>query len=290
MNALSREGVVRLRDGRRLAYVEAGDLHGAPVILVHGNPGSRHMRHPDDRRTRALGVRLITPDRPGYGGSDFQPGRGLLDFPADIEALADSLGVGRFALFGVSAGGPYVAACAARLQRRLTRAAIVSGVAPFDRRGAYAGVNADYRRAYALAALPEWLLHPILTWHDRVVRADAEQAMAALLARASPDDVAVLKDPAIRQQVMGYRAEASRQGVRGMRREARILLSPWGFPIESIEVEVHLWYWEGDSIVPPQMGRYLQARLRRSVGHFLPGGGHFSFFTHWDEILGALVR
>ncbi len=72
--------------------------------------------------------------------------------------------------------------------------------------------------------------------------------------------------------------------------EASILVAPWGFPLEEIRTEVHLWYWEGDTIVPPQMGRYLASRLPRAVPHFLPGGGHFSIFTHWKDILAPLVR
>ena len=75
----------------------------------------------------------------------------------------------------------------------------------------------------------------------------------------------------------------------GMRREAHILVSPWGFPLEEIRPEVDLWYWEGDSIVPPQMGHYLAARIPRAVPHFLPGGGHFSLFAHWKEILKPLA-
>lgn len=285
-----REGSIRLRDGRRLAFAESGDPSGVPVIFLHGNPGSRYMRHPDDNLTYSLGVRLITPDRPGYGLSDYQPERTLLDCPSDIEQLANMLGLGRFALMGVSAGGPYVAACAWRLGERVTRAAIVSGAAPFDRAGAMQGVNRDYRNAYTLAGWPEWILHPIMAMHDRTVRRNPARALSAVMAHSSPDDRAVLADPAIAAQVQGWRFEASRQGIRGMRREASILVGAWGFPLEEIRPEVHLWYWEGDSIVPPQMGRYLASRIPRTVPYFLPGGGHFSIFTHWKEILTPLVR
>ena len=287
---LVREGSVRLRDGRRLAYVEAGDLEGTPVIFIHGNPGSRYMRHPDDRLTYNLGVRLITPDRPGYGQSDFQRGRTLLDMPSDIEQLANSLGVGQFAVMGVSAGGPYVAACAYRLGQRLTGAAIVSGAAPFNRSGAVDGVNRDYRTAYALATWPHWLLQPIMTLHDRSVRRRPDRALAAVLEHCSADDRAVLADPLVAAQISGFRNEATRHGVQGMAREARLLTTPWGFPLGDIQVPVHLWYWEGDSIVPQQMGRYLHARIPNTVPHFLPGGGHFSIYTQWKDILTALVR
>ncbi len=285
-----REGSVRLKDGRRLAFAESGDPSGMPVVFLHGNPGSRYMRHPDDSLSYRLGVRLITPDRPGYGHSDYQPERTLLDCPSDIEQLANMLGLGRFALLGVSAGGPYTAACAFRLGERVTRAAIVSGAAPFDRPKATQGVNRDYRNAYALAAWPEWLLHPIMALHDRSVRSNPKRAMMALLAQCSADDRATLANPALAAQMKGWRLEATRQGVSGMRREAHILVSPWGFRLEEIRSEVHLWYWEADTIVPQQMGRYLASRIPHAVPHFLPRGGHFSLFTHWKDILTPLVR
>ncbi|MFL5346064.1 MAG: alpha/beta fold hydrolase [Hyalangium sp.] len=285
-----REGSIRLKDGRRLAFAESGDPSGVPVVFLHGNPGSRYMRHPDDSLTYRLGVRLITPDRPGYGLSDYQPNRTLVDSASDLEQLANMLGLGCFALLGVSAGGPYVAACAWRLGERITRAAIVSGAAPFDRPGAMQGVNRDYRNAYTLAAWPEWLLHPVMALHDRSVRGNPRRALAGLMAHCSADDRATLSDPAIAAQVQGWRLEATRQGVSGMRREAHILVSPWGFRLEEIRPEVHLWYWEGDTIVPPQMGRYLAARIPRTVPHFLPGGGHFSLYTYWKDILTQLVR
>ena len=286
----AREGSVRLKDGRALAYVEAGDPQGHPVVFLHGNPGSRHMRHPDDGLTADVGVRLITPDRPGYGRSDFKRGRTLLDMPADIEQLAGALGLERFAVMGVSAGGPYVAACAYRLGERLTGASIVSGSAPFNRTGAMDGVNRDYRAAYSMATWPGWLLRPMMTLHDHSVRSRPERALATLLRECSADDHAVLSDPAIGAQVQGFRLEATRQGVQGMMQEARLLTSPWGFPLEDIRTPIHLWYWEGDSIVPPQMGRYLHSRIPHTVPHFLPGGGHFALYSHWKGILSALLE
>ncbi|WP_141329617.1 alpha/beta fold hydrolase [Myxococcus sp. AB025B] len=285
-----REGSLRLKDGRRLAYVESGDLDGVPVFFIHGNPGSRYMRHPDDRITHGLGVRLITPDRPGYGLSDHQPGRTLLDFPSDLEQLANALGIGRFSLFGVSAGGPYAAVSTWHLDDRILRAAIVSGASPLKRPGGMEGVNRDYRNAYAMAAWPEWVLHPLLVMHDRQVRANPDRALAAVMAHASPDDRRVLSDPLIAAQVQGWRREATRKGVAGIRREAHILASPWDFPLEEIRRDVDLWYWDGDSIVPPQMGRYLASRIPTAVPHFLPGGGHFSLYSHWRDILTPLAR
>lgn len=286
---MQQDRTIKLRDGRTLAYTEHGNFSGKPVIFIHGNPGSRLMRHPDESIARSVGVRVITPDRPGYGLSDYQPRRRLVDFPDDIVQLADALGLARFAVFGVSAGGPYAAACAWKLPDRITGAAIVSGPAPFDRENPYEGVSAPYVAAYKAARWPAWLLRLVLSRQTRAALRDPEKALADTLEQLSPDDRVLLSRPDLRLQVMNYRAEAARQGVRGMITEAQILVRPWGFRLEDIRPEVHLWYWEADPVVSVQMGRYLQAHIPRTVPHFLPRGGHFSVFEAWRDILEALA-
>lgn len=286
---VEQERMIRLRDGRTLAYTGHGDPDGKPVIFIHGSPGSRLMRHPDESIAVSLGARIVTPDRPGYGLSDYQPGRTLLDFPDDMAQLADALGIDRFAIFGVSAGGPYVAAAAYQLPDRLTHAAIVSGVAPFDRSAAEDSVGSVYRTAYRLAAWPVWLLRLLLAMQNRAALADPEKSFQQTLKSLSPADRELLADPAIKAQVMACRPEATRRGVRGWVADARLLVASWGFDLAKIEPTIHLWYWADDPAVPPQMGAYLDQKIPHTVPHFLPGGGHFSLFSHWRQILEPLV-
>ncbi len=125
----------KLPDGRELAYAEYGDVTGRPVFFFHGAPGSR-LFHPPDDVTRGAGVRLICVDRPGYGGSTFQPDRRILDWPKDVAALADRLGLDAFAVTGHSAGSPHTLACAYCLPDRVKAAAILCGVGPVEAPGA----------------------------------------------------------------------------------------------------------------------------------------------------------
>ena len=129
MTATRAATIVRLDDGRELAFREFGDPTGTPVFAFHGTPGSQRMFAPLDESARRLGVRLIAPDRPGYGNSDYVSDRRLLDWPRDVVALADFLGIAKFGVFGVSGGGPHAAVCAHRLAPRLLGAAIVCGIA-----------------------------------------------------------------------------------------------------------------------------------------------------------------
>ena len=280
---------ITLADGRTLAYTEHGDLSGTPIIFFHGNPGSRLMRHPDESLTESLGVRIITPDRPGYGLSSYQENRELLMMPDDIQQLVDALEIETFYVMGVSAGGPYTAATAYALPDRVQAAAIVSGAAPFDRENPYEGVNDTYTTAYKMAAWPSWVLKPMLWMQTKSAINDPEKAMQQSLTYLSDADGDLLAQPEFREQVKGYRPEATRNGVDGIVREAKILVSSWGFDLSAIKVPVHLWYWQDDTLVPQPMGRYLEKHIPQTIGHFLDGGGHFSIFTHWQAIIQSLI-
>lgn len=281
---------LQLKDGRTLAYTEQGDLSGYPVLFIHGNPGSRFSPHPDEDIARRLDARVIAPDRPGYGLSDYQPNRTLLDFPDDIAQLADALDIQEFAVFGVSAGGPYVAACAYKMSQRVTEAAIVSGVSPVDREGAFEGMDEAWRAAYQLSEqLPPWLLRPLLWFQTRNVLRNPDQAVEDMIDILSESDAEILKRPRMREHFMTNRAEATRRGHKGWAREVKILVSPWGFPLEEIPVTTHLWYWEDDKAIPLQMGRYLEDKIPHTQAHFLPDGGHLSIYDHWDEIIKPLI-
>src|SRR5947199_9709873 len=124
--------VTQARDGRSLASAEWADPNGFPVFSLGGTPNSRFARHYDENVYVKVGARVITCDRPGYGGSDRRPGRRVVDCVEDVAAIADTLGLERFAVTGGSGGGPHALAVAARLPERVTRAACASSPAPYD--------------------------------------------------------------------------------------------------------------------------------------------------------------
>jgi pimeloyl-ACP methyl ester carboxylesterase len=108
----SADRTLRLGDGRRLGYAERGDPGGRPLLYFHGWPGARVEARLADEPAKAAGVRLVALDRPGMGFSDFQRGRTFVDWSADVVEVADALQLDRFAVLGISGGGPYAAACA----------------------------------------------------------------------------------------------------------------------------------------------------------------------------------
>ena len=152
-------GFVTVPDGRVLAFEEYGDPGGRPVLSFHGGLSSRLDAAPADAAATKLGIRLISPDRPGMGQSTYQPDRRLLDWPDDVVALTGALDIDRFAVMGWSAGGPYAAVCGARLRDRVTRVALLSSAVPLDLYGTTRGLSFDdrvllllVRRAPGLAA------------------------------------------------------------------------------------------------------------------------------------------
>lgn len=279
-----------LADGRKLAYTLHGDPSGLATFFLHGNPGSRYMRHPDESIAENLGLHIITPDRPGFGFSDFQPERHLLDYPQDLIALADALGIEQFAIFGVSAGGPYVAACAYEFPKRIRHAAIISGAAPFNRTGALRGVNPAYQAVFRMSMqLPYAVLRPMIEAQIQVALRQPSRMRMERLHIASRGDRYVLESLEINEEVDAYYREAARFGARGIAWESKVIASAWGFDLHQITIPIHLWYWEDDSIVPTQMGHYLKQNIPNSIGHFLPGGGHFAIFQYWEAILRQIL-
>jgi pimeloyl-ACP methyl ester carboxylesterase len=162
---------VRLNDGRQLAYTEVGDPDGMPILHQHGMPGSRLEHEAEPGFYRSLGVRVITPDRPGYGLSDFDPRRRLIDWPSDIAELADRLGLSRFGITGLSGGGIYALACAAAIPHRLTEVVVTGCPGPMQRPGALKDMRFMTRAGVLLGSRAPWLLEAGATFLSGLVRA-----------------------------------------------------------------------------------------------------------------------
>lgn len=278
---------IQLRDGRVLGYAEYGDPMGTPLFLFQGTPSSR-LIHPDEELTGSLGVRLIVLDRPGFGLSDFQPGRRLLDWPSDVVEVADLFGFERFAVVGISGGGPYVAACAYQIPERLTGAAMVCSMGPVDAPGAIQGMPPIRRVGVCIGQHAPWLVRP-LVWLTSNPHRNPERFLARNTAHNPPADQALLAQPGFREMLMASYGEATGNGIRGYAWEVRILVQPWGFRLEDIEPRIHLWHGEEDTSTPLTMAHHMAAVIPHCQSTYLPGEGHFLLFTHWSEILATLL-
>jgi len=272
-----------LPDGRQLGFAEYGAPAGNPVLYFHGMPGSRYLGANMADIASRHGVRLIAVERPGYGLSDPQPGRSLLDWPDDIAALADALGLRRFALIGFSGGSQYALACAYKLTARVTKIALAGAFAPPGTPGVMVGMSPTVSGLYALAqANPDELRNTLAAVSSSP--AALVEAMSASLPEW--DKIEVGKRTACFEAEY---AQALRGGVEGFASDFVLVSGDWGFPLGRINTEIHLWSGEADQNTPPAMTHYLASMLPNSRTFMLPDEGHLSLYVHWEEILERLV-
>jgi pimeloyl-ACP methyl ester carboxylesterase len=283
-----REGGVRLDDGRRLSYCEWGQADGSPVLHCHGGPGCRlECWGGEDAYARA-GVRLITIDRPGIGGSDPKAGRTLLDWPVDVAQLADALAVGRFAVMGHSMGGAYALACGSNLPERVTVVGLVGAVPPLDRPGGIEQLGTA--RYWKTARERPALMRASYAGLTLATRLAPPVGHRLFFRHASNADRAVVDRPEVRQRFRATLLEAARPGVRGLVEDMRVLMRPWGFRPEELAVDVGLWQGDDDEHVPRSVGEFYAATIPRCRPTFVNGEGHFSLIeTRAAEIVAELV-
>ena len=280
------ETQVRLPDGRHLAVCQYGAAGGAPAFFFHGWPGSRLDFAANDAAAKAAGVRVIAIDRPGIGGSDPQPHRKVLDWPADVTAVADSLGLDRFAVFGFSFGGPYARACAYALPDRVIRAGLVSCLGPIDDPAAKRGMPPPTRYGLAAARLSPLLARPMVWLTARQARGG--KMIQQLSTSMSPPDAMVLSRPDVAETLGRSLAESFRQGIGPATWDGVAVARGEGFCLEDIQSEVLIWHGEQDRNDPVAMAHAQERRLPHVRGRYYPDDGHLIFFSQIDGILAEL--
>ncbi len=282
---------LRLQDGRALGYAEVGKSDGFPLFYFHGHQSSRLEVLLWTEMAIMLGVRMIALDRPGIGRSDLKAGYHLLDWPDDVEEVANQLGIERFAVAAVSGGGAYGLACAYKIPHRLTACGLICSITP-----GYLLTKDAPLRMHAMWWMGEHL--------PRLYRLSIRFLMAALgpdaasidkrLARSSrfvgEPDREVVQNAQTRRLLAQTLAECTRQGARGNLDEAMLFVRPWGFKVEEIACEkIFLWHGARDRFVPVSLAHALAQTLPHCTATFYPDEGHLSTpGNHGQDILKTL--
>lgn len=286
--------IIILNDGRRLGYAEFGDPAGYPIFYFTGGTASGLFARTLHSAASQVGARIIAPDRPGIGLSDFQPGRTLGDWPNDVCELADSLGIERFAVASESGGSPYVALCALKIPNRLTSAGIISGTSPLDAPHVLEGMSQQNRfSVLMMQKAPAWLLRLIYWPTALTVRCDPEKLRSQLAtlgkAMSEPDRV-IYNTPEFQAAIWEAFCAAFRQGSRGPVLDLKLCSQSWGRWLQDIPIEVQLWHGKADQNTPIAMAHYLQQAIPKSQATFYPNEGHISVMhNHGREILQKLI-
>lgn len=273
----------KLKDGRRLAFEEYGDSDGKPVFYFHGWPASRFSGAVLDKPAKKLGLRIIAPDRSGYGLSDPKFDRRMLDWPKDIVELADHLKIRKFRVMGSSGGAPYVYACAYAIPKRIILAGVIAGLGPI---------------LLGKLRLAGWAANNIFTlWHF-VVWAEYYMTVKYLHPKVfdlgfrstwmSPSDKSVMKQykDTSRKTIL----EAFRQGVRDVAYEWKIYANPWGFKLDEIKVPFTIWHGLNDRSVPHITAETSKEMLRNAKLITLKTSGHYLLYERGEEILRQFIK
>jgi pimeloyl-ACP methyl ester carboxylesterase len=256
-----RETDVTTPDGRILHAYDRGGGDRA-VVWHHGTPNIGTPPAPLFAAADRLGIRFVGYDRPGYGGSTPLPGRNVASAAADVAAVADALGLARFAVLGHSGGGPHALACAALLPGRVTAAAAVSGLAPIAAAGLdwFAGMGPNGTKGLRAAiagraakeaheateAMPDFLdedwaaLDGEWGWFGSVVTPAVANGPGPLI----DDDLAYVR--------------------------------PWGFDPAACTAPTLLVHGGGDRVVPAGHGAWLARHLPDAQWREVAGAGHVS--------------
>ena len=280
--------IMQLGDGRELAWLEVGKARGTPVFAFHGTPGSRRQVSFDATTITSSGVRLVAPDRPGYGHSSYHTGRTLRDWASDVAALADHLKVERFAVIGVSGGGPHAAACARFLPDRVSSAGLVSGVGPIAEPGLNGTMEGFNRGLMRLAQTVAPALLPLFALQQVVGRHWPDKTLQSAKKRMAEPDAALLDRPDVRAVFLEDARQATGSSARAAAQDFELFVRDWGFRLSDIAVPVHVWHGDLDKNVPFSHGEYMAERIPGARFHACPGEGHLLVVDHLGEILRAV--
>jgi pimeloyl-ACP methyl ester carboxylesterase len=255
---------VNARDGRALAVYEDGDPNGVPVVVQHGTPASGLLDRNWVTLAREQGIRLIGYDRPGYGGSTRHAGRSVGDCAADVEAIADALGLDRFATWGISGGGPHALACAALCDDRLAAVASLAAVAPYEAESLdwLAGMGDANIVEFGATLEGEPALRRFLENEAAGMRqASAKDIVAVFDSLLGPADRAVLSEE-FAAEILQSSAHGLADGVDGWLDDDFAFARPWGFDVATSDRPVLLLHGADDRFVPIAHGRWLAERVR----------------------------
>jgi pimeloyl-ACP methyl ester carboxylesterase len=283
--------VITLSNGLKLGYAEYGDPRGEVAFYFHGWPSSRTQGCLFDDLAKKYGMRLICPDRPGIGLSDFQPGRRLSDWEQTMTDLAAHVGADNWHVIAWSGGGPYVLASALLMPKRLLSASIICGAPPLtflgDREMFWI-----YRLLIQLRKLLPTLLAGILKIGACIARMrQGSFIQRSLLKMLGAEDRRILSEPKVFKVVCEATLGALDSPAAHVISDADIYLNEWGFEVSRIGIPVHFWHGKQDRNIDWTYSQRLASLIPHAITHFSEHDGHYSLpVTHAEQIIATAMH
>lgn len=278
---------VRRGDGSVIAVEVAGEPRGVPVLLCHGLADSRLSARQLAHVAAELGLRVIAPDRPGCGGSDPRRLRRLADWVQDAALVLDAMRVGSAAVAGISAGGPFAAACAAAMPDRVRSLTLISALGPpgWPTQGMALGERLSLEVSRRAPAFSGWFLGRLAA----LARANPGLFLRVATSELPDADRRAIGQPTTQAAFLANYTEAFRRDSRGVAQDLRVLGQPWGFQLAAISVPTAVHHGEADTTVPPEHARRYAGAIPGARLHLHPGQGHFSILASAREMLEPLT-
>ena len=281
-----------LRGGRRLEVREYGDPSGHPAFFFHGMIGSHHQASFIADQAARRGLRIIAPNRPGVGRSEFVARKTALEAVDDVEDVARAFGLDRFSLIGISGGTPYVLATLRKLGGRVQTATLLSGMGPIGLPGALRGMRRSHRAGLRIGSrFPRLALRKFREWAARFREHPGRFLDRFIAGSCRPDRVLFRERPLYETFLQDmHQVFEARQGPEGLAQELGLYRSDC-FSLADLPADRCVTLWQGleDDVVPPSMAQAMLASLPNREGHFVPGG-HFVAASIADRVIARLVE
>jgi pimeloyl-ACP methyl ester carboxylesterase len=274
-------------DGSVIAVEVAGEPDAVPVLLCHGLADSRLAAHPFAQLASELGLRVIAPDRPGTGWTDPRRLRRVADWAQDAALVLDRLQVASAALLGISAGGPFAAACAAAIPGRVRSLTLISPLGPpqWPTDGMATGERLSLEVARRAPAFGGWFLGRLAA----LARISPRLFLQIATSEMPGADREAIGEPGTRDAFLASYAEAFRRGSGGVAQDLRVLSRPWGFQLGTITAPTAIHHGDADTTVPAEHARMYAEAIPGAQLHLYPGHGHFSILAAAREMLAPLA-
>ena len=284
------EGVVSVTGGRKLGYAQYGAPGGRGVLWFHGTPGARGQLHPSTKKIASRqDFRIVTVERPGIGESTPHLYSSVLEWVDDIGLLTGALGIDRFAVVGLSGGGPYALACAHEMPERVVAAGILGGVAPtVGPEAARGGLTSLTPYAAPVFKRGRKVFGKAMSLAIRFLAPFADPVMDIYLNVMPPGDRLVFADLATRRAFQQDLIRGSRGGMQSMFTDLVLFGRPWGFSLRNIRVPVEFWHGDADTFVPLSHGHHMASLIPDAQVNVRPEEGHLGGLGATEEVLAMI--
>lgn len=279
---------ITLRDGRQLGYADVGLRSGLPLLFLHPTTGSRLQQHPDQTILFENKMRLITPDRPGFGLSDSKPDLTLLNYADDLYELIEQLNIDQLVLVAYCGGAPYALASAVKLKNRVLHTVLISPVSPYQEINLFYGVKSSNKLLAKLALNFPNAIHPLLTLMARSLLTDPARYFDQVYDHLCESDAAALSEPEVTDNILLALREAMRQGTQAFSHDLHLISNAWGIDFSSVTQPISIWHGTADQHVPINLVRQLHHSLGNASLHEITDHGHLMIYYFWRDILNAI--